>query len=54
MLSKLAIQKTKDWIEENSLKHLDFIYSMRKFVQNHSFINIFECMMLDIFYQLLK
>ena len=54
MLSQLALQNTEDWIEENGLKYLDCVYSMRNFAWNHFFVNIYEYMMLDILHQLLK
>ena len=54
ILSQLALQDTEDWIEENGLNHPDCVYPKRNFAWNHSFININECMMLDIFHQLLK
>ena len=54
ILSQLALQDIEDWIEENSLRHSDCVYSIRNFAWNHSFVNIHECMMLDILHQLLK
>ncbi len=53
-LSQLALQDTKEWIEENGLRHPDCVHSMRNFAWNHSFVNIHKCMMLDILLQLLK
>ena len=53
-LSQLALQDTEDWIKENGLKHPDCVHPMRNFAWNYSFVNIHECMMLDILHQLLK
>ena len=47
-LSRLALQDTKDWIEENGLRNPDCVHSMKNFARNHSFLNIHECMMLDM------
>ena len=54
MLLQLAYQDTEDWIEENSFRHPDYIHQMRNFIWNQFFVNIYECIILDIFYQLLK
>ncbi len=53
-LSQLVLQDTKNWIEENGLKHPDCVHSMGNFAWNHFFVNIHECIMLDILHQLLK
>ena len=53
-LSQLALQDIEDWIEENGFKHLDCVHLMRNFARNHLFVNIHECMILDISHQLLK
>ena len=52
--AQLALQDTAELVKENGLKYLDCVYLIRNFVWNHSFVNIYECMMLDILYQLLK
>lgn len=54
MCAQLALQDTAKWIEKNGLKNTDYVYLIKNFAKNHSFINIHKCMILDIFYQLLK
>ncbi len=53
-MSQLALQDPEDWIEENRLRHPNCVHSMRNFAWNHSFVNIHECMTLNILQQLLK
>ena len=54
MYAQLAWQNTIEWIEENSPKHLNCIYSVTNFAWSHFFMNIHQYIFLDIFYQLLK
>ncbi len=54
MRAQIALQETEEWIENHGHRDPNCVYSMENFAWNHSFVNIHECMMLDILYQLLK
>ncbi len=52
--AQIALQETEKWIEDHSHRDPDCVHSVENFAWNHSFVNIHECMMLDILHQLLK
>ncbi len=52
--AQIALQEIEEWIEDHSHRDLDCVHSMENFAWNHLFVNIHECMILDILHQLLK
>ena len=54
MCVQVAQQNTIEWMEENGSKHPDYMHSITNFAESHFFMNIHQCMLLDILYQLLK
>ncbi len=52
--AQIALYETEKWIEDHGHKDPDCVHLMENFAWIHSFVNIHECIMLDILYQLLK
>ncbi len=52
--AQIVLQKTEEQIEDHGHKDLNYVHSIKNFAWNHLFVNIHECIMLDILHQLLK